>query len=187
MEQTSTAGPARPAASSTAELVKQLSEQVTQLARDEFRLAQLEMTRKGKRAGLGAGMFSGSGLLALYGVGCLLAAAIIGLATAVAAWLAALIVGAGLLVIAAAVPQRGQAALALPGQAAMKLLAGRQALTAPAGKQRSRGAPGNRVRAWIARYQRYQRRRGPLAVPAARKAKPISQMASTISAIHHST
>ena len=111
MEQTSTAGPPRPAASSTAELVKQLSEQVTQLARDEFRLAQLEMTRKGKRAGLGAGMFSGSGLLALYGVGCLLAAAIIGLATAVAAWLAALIVGAGLLVIAAAVALAGKAQL----------------------------------------------------------------------------
>src|SRR6266581_3669107 len=111
MEQTSTAGPARPAASSTAELVKQLSEQVTRLARDEFRLAQLEMTRKGKRAGLGAGMFGGSGLLALYGVGCLLAAAIIGLATAVAAWLAALIVGAGLLVIAAAVALAGKAQL----------------------------------------------------------------------------
>ncbi len=45
-------------------------------------------------------MFSGGGLLALYGLGCLLAAAIIGLATAVAAWLAALIIGAGLLAAA---------------------------------------------------------------------------------------
>jgi len=91
--------------------MKQLSEQVSQLARDELRLARLEMTRKGKRAGLGAGMFSGSGLLALYGLGCLLAAAITGLATAVAAWLAALIVGAGLLAIAAAAALAGKAQL----------------------------------------------------------------------------
>jgi Putative Actinobacterial Holin-X, holin superfamily III len=111
MGETSTAGPGRPAASSTAELVRQLSEQLSQLARDEFRMARLEMTRKGKRAGLGAGMFSGSGLLALYGLGCLLAAAVIGLATAVAAWLAALIVGAGLLAVAAAVALAGKAQL----------------------------------------------------------------------------
>ncbi len=82
---------ARPVAgSSAAELVRELSEQVTRLVRDELRLAQLEMARKGKRAGLGIGVFSGAGLLALSAFGCLLAAAIIGLATAVAAWLAAL-------------------------------------------------------------------------------------------------
>src|SRR6266704_2454497 len=59
MEETSAAGPGRPAASSTAELMKQLSEQVSQLARDELRLARLEMTRKGKRAGLGRGGLAG--------------------------------------------------------------------------------------------------------------------------------
>ncbi len=101
MEETATGRPAGPQGSSTAELVHQLSEQVTRLARDELRLAQLEVTRKAKRAGLGIGMFGGGGLLALYGLGCLLAAAIIGLATAVTAWLAALIVGAGLLAAAA--------------------------------------------------------------------------------------
>ena len=41
---------------STAELVKELSEQVSVLVRDELKLAQLEMTRKGKRAGMGIGM-----------------------------------------------------------------------------------------------------------------------------------
>ncbi len=57
---------ARPVAgSSAAELVRELSEQVTRLVRDELRLAQLEMARKGKRAGLGIGVFSGAGLLAL--------------------------------------------------------------------------------------------------------------------------
>jgi Putative Actinobacterial Holin-X, holin superfamily III len=102
MGETTAARPAATPSGSTAELVKQLSEQVTQLARDELRLAQLEMTRKAKRAGLGIGMFGGGGLLALYGLGCLLAAAIIGLATAVTAWLAALIIGAGLLAAAGA-------------------------------------------------------------------------------------
>jgi hypothetical protein len=88
-----------------------MSEQVTRLVRDELRLAQLEMTRKGKRAGLGIGAFGGSGILALYGIGCLLAAAIIALATAVAAWLAALIIGAGLLIISAGAAMFGKAQL----------------------------------------------------------------------------
>ena len=87
MEDTTTARPATAQGSSTADLVKHLSEQIGKLARDEVRLAQLGIMRAGKRAGLGIGMFSGGGLLALYGLGCLLAAAIIGLATAVAAWL----------------------------------------------------------------------------------------------------
>jgi VIT1/CCC1 family predicted Fe2+/Mn2+ transporter len=89
-----------PAELSTAELVKQMSEQVSRLIRDELKLGQLEMKRKGKAAGLGAGMLGGSGVVALYGVGCLLACAIIALSGAVAAWLAALIVGAVLMLVA---------------------------------------------------------------------------------------
>ncbi len=116
MDETTTTRQAGAPNSSTAELVKQLSEQVSQLARDELRLAQLEMTRKGKRAGLGIGMFGGGGLLALYGLGCLLAAAIIGLATAVTAWLAALLIGAVLLAAAglATLLGRGQLHKATP-------------------------------------------------------------------------
>jgi hypothetical protein len=86
---------------STGELVKLLSEQVSVLVRDELKLAQLEMTHKGRQAGVGAGMLGGSGLTAMYGVACLLACAIIALAGVVAAWLAALIVGAALLAAAA--------------------------------------------------------------------------------------
>jgi hypothetical protein len=85
---------------STGELVKLLSEQVSVLVRDELKLAQLEMTRKGKQAGLGAGMLGGSGVVALYAVGCLIACAIIALSGVLAAWLAALIVGAVLLAVA---------------------------------------------------------------------------------------
>jgi hypothetical protein len=81
------------------------------LVRDELKLAQLQMTRKGKRAGAGVGMLGGGGLVALYGVGCLLAAAIIAIAGTVAAWLAALIVGAALLATAAAAALLGKSRL----------------------------------------------------------------------------
>jgi hypothetical protein len=84
-----------------------LSEQVSVLARDELRLAQLEMARKGKRAGVGAGMLGGSGLVALYGVGCLIACVIIALSGV----LAALIVGAVLLAAAAAAALVGKGRL----------------------------------------------------------------------------
>jgi uncharacterized membrane protein YqjE len=87
---------------STGELVRSLSEQLSALVRDELQLARLELTRKGKQAGSGAGLLGASGLLACYGVACLLACVILALSAAVAAWLAALIVGAALLVLAGA-------------------------------------------------------------------------------------
>jgi hypothetical protein len=85
---------------STGELVKMMTEQVSVLIRDELKLAQLEMTSKGKQAALGAGMYGTSGVVALYGVGCLLACAIIAISGVVAAWLAALIIGVALLAVA---------------------------------------------------------------------------------------
>lgn len=92
------------------QLVKQLSEQVSQLVRDELKLATLEMTGKAKTAARGAGLFGGSSVMALYGTGCLLAAAIIALAGVMRPWLAALIVGVALFAVA------GIAALAGQGQ-----------------------------------------------------------------------
>ena len=77
---------------SVSELVKQLSTQTSALVRQELKLAQLEMTEKGKRAGIGAGLFGGAGLVAAYGVGALIAAIILVLATFLKAWIAALIV-----------------------------------------------------------------------------------------------
>jgi uncharacterized membrane protein YqjE len=76
----------------TGELVKDLSTQVSTLVRHELELAKVELAAKGKEAGIGAGMFGGAGLLALYGVGAITAAAILGLATVVDGWLAAIIV-----------------------------------------------------------------------------------------------
>jgi len=77
---------------SVSELVKQLSEQTSALARKEVELAKAELALKGKRAGIGAGMFGGAGLLGLFALGSLTACVILALATAVAPWLAALIV-----------------------------------------------------------------------------------------------
>lgn len=85
---------------STGDLVSRLSQDVSQLVRDELRLAQLEVSGKAKTAGLGAGMFGAAGILALYGVGVLIAAAILALALAMEAWLAALIVAVVLLAAA---------------------------------------------------------------------------------------
>ncbi len=96
---------------STGELVKQLSEQVSTLVRDELKLARLEMTRKGKQAGAGFGMFGGSALVALYGLGCLIACVIIAISGAVAAWLSALIVGAALLSVAGILALMGKGRL----------------------------------------------------------------------------
>jgi uncharacterized membrane protein YqjE len=79
------------------DLVRQLSEQIPSLVRKELQLAQLEMTEKGKRAAIGAGLFGGAGMVALYGVGAVIAAIILLLATALAAWLSALIVAVVLL------------------------------------------------------------------------------------------
>jgi uncharacterized membrane protein YqjE len=75
-----------------AELVRDLSTQVSTLVRQELELAKVELAAKGKQAGIGAGMFGGAGLLALYGVGAITAAAILALSTAIAGWLAAIVV-----------------------------------------------------------------------------------------------
>ncbi|MGY2874328.1 putative membrane protein YqjE [Marmoricola sp. URHA0025 HA25] len=82
-------------------LVHQLSEEIPQLVRSEIRLAQAEVTQKGRRVGMGIGMFSAAGLLAFFGVATLVATAVLALAEALPAWLSALIVAAALLVVAA--------------------------------------------------------------------------------------
>ena len=79
------------------ELVQDLSRQTPTLIRQEMRLAQAELTEKGRHASKGAGVFGGAGLVALYGVGALVAAAIPGLATVLEPWIAAAAIGAGLL------------------------------------------------------------------------------------------
>jgi Flp pilus assembly protein TadB len=87
---------------STGELVRQASEQMSELVRAEFRLGMAEAKDKARQAGMGAGLLGAAGLVALYGVGAGLAAAIAALSMVLPIWAAALIV-AGVLFIVAAV------------------------------------------------------------------------------------
>jgi uncharacterized membrane protein YqjE len=73
-------------------LVHQLSEEIPQLVRSEIRLAQAEVTEKGKRVGIGAGMFGAAGVLGWFGLGTLIATAVLALAEAMPGWAAALVV-----------------------------------------------------------------------------------------------
>jgi Flp pilus assembly protein TadB len=90
---------------SVAELVQRATEQVSKLVRDELALARAELAQKGKHAGIGVGLFGGGGALAFYGLGALVATAILALALVLPPWAAALIiavmlfVGAGLLAL----------------------------------------------------------------------------------------
>src|SRR5215210_1295182 len=85
---------------SLSELTKQLADQASSLAQKEVELAKAELALKGKRLGIGAGAFGAAGLLGLYALGALVATAILALAIVLDAWLAALIVAAGLGAIA---------------------------------------------------------------------------------------
>lgn len=85
---------------SASELLSQFSQQTTDLMRQELELAKAELREKGKAAGIGVGAFGGAGVVALYAVGALTAAAILGLSVVLDAWLAALLVGVGYLALA---------------------------------------------------------------------------------------
>jgi lipopolysaccharide export LptBFGC system permease protein LptF len=77
---------------SIGELVSTLSEQLSALVHSEIALAKAEMAEKAKRAGIGIGLFAGAAVFAFFGTGVLVAAMVLGLAEALPAWLAALIV-----------------------------------------------------------------------------------------------
>jgi len=97
---------------STSELIGDLSEQSTRLIHEEMALARAEMAQKGVQAGFGIGLLSGAGVLALYGLGALTAGGILLLSTAVEAWVAAVIIAGGILIVAGAVALIGKTRLA---------------------------------------------------------------------------
>ena len=76
------------------ELVKDATEQAQTLIRQEIELAKVELSEKGKKAGIGAGMFGGAGLFGLFAFAALTAASIGAVDLAVPFWAAALIVAA---------------------------------------------------------------------------------------------
>jgi MFS family permease len=98
---------ARPDAT-TADLMRQLSEQTTRLVRQEIELAKAEVSEKGKKAGIGVGMVGGAGVTALYAVGALLAAIIAALSLGMDTWIAALIVAVVLAAIAGILALQGR-------------------------------------------------------------------------------
>ena len=85
---------------SIAALISQVTEESSRLVRTELKLAQVEMTAKAKTAGVGIGAFGVAGVLALFGIGCLIVTAIFALALVLPTWAAALIVGVVVLAVA---------------------------------------------------------------------------------------
>ena len=74
------------------ELIKNLSEETNTLIRQEIQLVKAELSEKGKKAGMGAGMFGGAAVMGLLTAGAFTSLLILALALVVAPWLAALIV-----------------------------------------------------------------------------------------------
>jgi uncharacterized membrane protein YqjE len=107
---------------SAGELVSRLSEQVSQLVRDELQLALVELKQKIKQASVGGGLIGAAGLVALLGLGALVAGAIAALARVLPVWAAGPIVGGALLVLAGLLARMGvdrlkQGTLPTPGEA----------------------------------------------------------------------
>ena len=82
------------------DIVKSITGDVKQLVRDEVQLAKSELVPAAKNAGIGAGMFGAAGYFAICALSVLYFAAAFGLATVLPTWLAFLIVGVVLLLIA---------------------------------------------------------------------------------------
>jgi uncharacterized membrane protein YqjE len=90
------------------ELVGDLGHELTTLIHQEMELARAELAEKGKRAGMGAGMFAAAAVLAAFGVGCVTACVVAALALVMSVWLAALVVGVAYLLVALVLFARGK-------------------------------------------------------------------------------
>ena len=90
------------------DLVKQLTDQTKTLVKQEMRLAQVELQEKGKKFGIGAGLFGAGGLVAFFGAATLIAAIVLLISTALAPWLSALIVAVLLLAGAGVAALKGK-------------------------------------------------------------------------------
>ncbi|MHC9292359.1 phage holin family protein [Mycobacterium sp. LTG2003] len=86
--------------SSIPQLVGQLQEQTSRLVRDELRLAQKEFQESARHAGIGAGLISAAGLLAVLGLMTVIAAAVAALSLVLPVWAAAVIVAVVLFICA---------------------------------------------------------------------------------------
>jgi hypothetical protein len=90
----------RRARRSLVSLFAELPALIIQLLKDELENLKREITAQLTKLGIGIGLFVFAALLAFFALATLIAAAVLGIATALPAWLAALIVGGALLLIA---------------------------------------------------------------------------------------
>ena len=90
------------------ELLRELSQETATLVRQEIALARAELAQTGKKAGIGAGLFGGAGVIGLLAFASLTACFILALNAAMPAWLAALIVAVVYGAIAAFLALRGR-------------------------------------------------------------------------------
>jgi hypothetical protein len=122
------------AGASTADLISRATDQLSTLVRDELALARAELTAKGKRAGIGGGLFGAAGVLALYGLGLILALAVLLLDLVWPVWLAVLVIAIVVLAAAGVAAAAGRAQLRravppVPTQAAAGIAADVQTVT----------------------------------------------------------
>lgn len=103
--------PERPGDLTIAELLERLTEQTSRLVRQEVELVRDELMTKASRAGMGTALLGGSGALAVYGGGAVVAGVVAALATELPPWAAALIVGGGLLAASGLLALIGRAKL----------------------------------------------------------------------------
>jgi uncharacterized membrane protein YqjE len=100
---------------STAELVSRAAAQISTLVRDELALAKAELAEKGKRAGMGGGLFGGAAVLGWFGIGLLLTLAVVALDLVWPLWLAVLVVMVVVFAAAGAAALLGKKELAKAG------------------------------------------------------------------------
>lgn len=81
-------------------LVGDVPKLVKDLVTGELNLLKAEMLTKAKIFGLAAGLLVGALVIVLYAIGVLLTAAVMGLATVMPAWLAALLLAVVMLIVA---------------------------------------------------------------------------------------
>jgi cbb3-type cytochrome oxidase subunit 3 len=100
---------------SLGEVARDLTRDLSLLVRQEVQLAKAEMAEKGRTAAPGVGMIGGATLAGLLAGGALTAAAILGLAIFLPEWLAALLVGVVLAVVAYVLVKQGKERVAEAG------------------------------------------------------------------------
>lgn len=100
---------------SVAVLVSRASQQISELVREEMRLARAEMTQKGKRYEKGGSLFGAAGLLGILALQAMAATCIAALALVLPVWTSALIITGVLGIVAAVAALAGKKQIAQAG------------------------------------------------------------------------